>query len=60
MGKAMRAVSEDAGAAKLMGINTNGTVAFTFGLGAALALSLIHISPSSWAEPRRAVYPGVL
>ena len=37
MGKAMRAVSEDAGAAKLMGINTNGTVAFTFGLGAALA-----------------------
>ena len=37
IGKAMRAVSEDAGAAKLMGINTNGTVAFTFGLGAALA-----------------------
>ena len=37
MGKAMRAVSEDAGAARLMGINTNGTVAFTFGLGAALA-----------------------
>ena len=37
MGKAMRAVSEDAGAAMLMGINTNGTVAFTFGLGAALA-----------------------
>ncbi len=37
MGKAMRAVSEDSGAAKLMGINTNATVAFTFGVGAALA-----------------------
>lgn len=37
MGKAMRAVSEDAGAAKLMGINTNVVVSFTFGLGSALA-----------------------
>lgn len=37
MGKAMRAVSEDAGAAKLMGIHTNRTIMFTFGLGAALA-----------------------
>lgn len=37
IGKAMRATSEDAGAAKLMGINTNITVAFTFGVGSALA-----------------------
>ncbi len=37
IGKAMRAVSEDADAAKLMGINTNSTVAFTFGLGSGLA-----------------------
>ena len=37
MGKAMRAVSEDAGAAKLMGIHTNRTIMFTFGRGAALA-----------------------
>lgn len=37
IGKAMRAVSEDAGAAKLMGINTNLTISFTFAVGAALA-----------------------
>lgn len=37
IGKAMRAVSEDSGAAKLMGINTNATVSFTFGIGSALA-----------------------
>jgi branched-chain amino acid transport system permease protein len=37
MGKAMRAVSEDMGAAQLMGINVNATVTFTFAIGAALA-----------------------
>ena len=37
MGKAMRAVSEDAGAAQLMGININNTVSFTFAIGSALA-----------------------
>lgn len=37
IGKAMRATSEDAGAAKLMGINTNSTIAFTFAVGSALA-----------------------
>lgn len=37
IGKAMRATSEDPGAAKLMGINTNTTVAFTFAVGSALA-----------------------
>ena len=37
IGKAMRATSEDAGAAKLMGINTNHTIAFTFAVGSALA-----------------------
>ena len=37
MGKAMRAVSEDAGAAQLMGININNTSSFTFAVGSALA-----------------------
>ena len=37
LGKAMRAVSEDAGAAKLMGINTNSTVSWTFAIGSGLA-----------------------
>lgn len=37
MGKAMRAVSEDTGAAQLMGINVNRTIAFTFAIGSALA-----------------------
>lgn len=37
MGKAMRAVSEDTGAAQLMGISINKTVAFTFAVGSALA-----------------------
>ena len=37
IGKAVRAVSFDADAAALMGINTNTVIAFTFALGAALA-----------------------
>ena len=37
MGKAMRAVSEDMGAAQLMGINVNRTINYTFAIGAALA-----------------------
>ncbi|MDL2218783.1 branched-chain amino acid ABC transporter permease [Ruminococcaceae bacterium OttesenSCG-928-O06] len=37
IGKAMRATSEDAGAATLMGINTNSVILFTFAVGSALA-----------------------
>ena len=37
MGKAMRAVSEDKGAAQLMGINVNGTISLTFAIGSGLA-----------------------
>ena len=36
-GQAMLAVSEDKGAAQLMGINVNGTIALTFAIGSALA-----------------------
>ena len=37
MGKAMRAVSEDKGAAELMGIDVNLTISVTFAIGSALA-----------------------
>ena len=37
MGKAMRAVSEDRGAAELMGINVNATISMTFAIGSGLA-----------------------
>lgn len=37
MGKAMRACSEDKGAAQLMGINVNKTISMTFAIGSALA-----------------------
>lgn len=36
-GRAMRAVSEDRGAAELMGVNVNGTIALTFAIGSGLA-----------------------
>ncbi len=36
-GRAMIAVSEDRGAAQLMGINVNGTIALTFAIGSGLA-----------------------
>ncbi|MDD6490067.1 MAG: branched-chain amino acid ABC transporter permease [Clostridia bacterium] len=36
-GHAMRAVSEDRGAAQLMGINVNATISLTFAIGSALA-----------------------
>ncbi len=37
MGKAMRAVSEDKGAAQLMGIDVNKTISLTFAIGSGLA-----------------------
>ena len=37
LGKAMRACSEDKGAAELMGINVNATISLTFAIGSALA-----------------------
>ena len=37
LGKAMRACSEDKGAAQLMGINVNATISLTFAIGSGLA-----------------------
>ena len=41
-GQAMLAVSEDKGAAQLMGINVDGTIALTFAIGSALAAVAGH------------------
>lgn len=59
MGKAMRAVSEDGDAARLMGINVNTTISFAFGMGSGLAglgaffyaLAIPQISFSMGAMP---------
>lgn len=53
LGKAMRAVSEDMGAAQLMGISTNATISFTFAVGSALAGigSVLYACAYSQATP---------
>lgn len=53
LGKAMRATSEDAGAAKLMGIDTNKIVALTFMVGSALAgvAAILYTNKYNYAKP---------
>ena len=53
LGKAMRAVSEDMGAAQLMGISLNKTITFTFALGSALAgiASVLYLCAYPQASP---------
>ena len=53
LGKAMRAVSEDMGAAQLMGISLNKTISFTFAVGSALAGigSVLYLCAYSQAAP---------
>ena len=53
IGKAMRAVSEDMGAAQLMGISLNKTISFTFAVGSALAGigSVLYLCAYSQASP---------
>ena len=53
LGKAMRAVSEDKGAAQLMGISLNRTISFTFAVGSALAGigSVLYVSAYPQASP---------
>lgn len=61
MGKAMRAVSADADAARLMGINVNQTISFTFAIGSALAGAagvLIGIHYNS-IDPLMGTIPGL-
>lgn len=61
MGKAMRAVSEDTGAAQLMGININRTVSFTFAIGSALAgiASVLYCAAYPQATPTMGAMLGL-
>lgn len=53
MGKAMRAVSEDEGAAMLMGVNTNTTISVTFAIGSGLAAiaAVMYCSAYPFVDP---------
>ena len=61
MGKAMRACSEDRGAAQLMGINVNRTISVTFAIGSALAAIAGVLLCSSYPTlmPTTGSMPGI-
>ena len=61
MGKAMRACSEDKGAAQLMGINVNRTISMTFAIGSALAAiaGVLLCSYNSTLMPTTGSMPGI-
>ncbi len=61
MGQAMLAVSEDRGAATLMGINVNGTIALTFAIGSALAAvaGVLYCSAYDTLTPYIGSMPGI-
>ena len=61
MGKAMRACSEDKGAAQLMGINVNKTISMTFAIGSALAAvaGVLLCSFSTSLMPTTGSMPGI-
>ena len=61
MGKAMRCVSEDKGAAQLMGINVNFTISLTFAIGSALAAIAGVLLCSSYPnlQPTTGSMPGI-
>ena len=61
MGKAMRACSEDKGAAQLMGINVNFTISLTFAIGSALAAvaGVLLCSFSPTLMPTTGSMPGI-
>ena len=61
MGKAMRACSEDKGAAQLMGINVNSTISMTFAIGSALAAvaGVLMCSAYPVLSPTTGSLPGI-
>ena len=61
MGKAMRGVSEDKGAAELMGINVNLTISVTFAIGSALAAiaGVLLCSAYPTLQPTTGSMPGI-
>ena len=61
MGKAMRACSEDKGAAQLMGINVNSTISMTFAIGSALAAvaGVLLCSAYPTLQPTTGSMPGI-
>ena len=60
-GRAMIAVSEDRGAAQLMGINVNKIITVTFAIGSALAAfaSVFYLFQIPTAEPTLGSMPGI-
>ena len=61
MGKAMRAVSEDKGAAQLMGVDMNFTISITFAIGSALAAiaGVLLCSAYPVLQPTTGSMPGI-
>ena len=61
LGKAMRCVSEDRGAAELMGVNVNRTISLTFAIGSALAAIAGILLCSSYPilQPTTGSMPGI-
>ncbi|MEG2842946.1 MAG: branched-chain amino acid ABC transporter permease, partial [Ruthenibacterium sp.] len=61
MGRAMLAVSEDKGAAQLMGINVNATISLTFAIGSALAAiaGVLLCSTYPTLQPTTGAMPGI-
>ena len=60
-GKAMRAVSEDQGAAMLMGVTVDKTISITFGIGCALAAigSVFYAQKVYSVTPLLGMLPGL-